>query len=94
MTGRKLTPDALPGWPRRLGLELAAAYLGISPSKLLEGEGKAYPAAVRDGRRKLWDRQALDAWVDAGSSGEPASSPFAEAVRARRQAHARQRSAA
>lgn len=54
MTGRKLTPDALPGWPRRLGLELAAAYLGISPSKLLEGEGKAYPAAVRDGRRKLF----------------------------------------
>lgn len=60
MTGRKLSPDALPGWPRRLGLELAAAYLGISPSKLLEGEGKAYPAAVRDGRRKLWDRQASD----------------------------------
>ena len=61
----------LPNWPRRLSAELAAAYLGISKTTLLMGVNRhRYPEPMRDGKRVLWDREALDEWVDAASGRE------------------------
>lgn len=93
---RKLGPSEMPAWPRRLSLALAAAYLGISPSKLSEGAGKAYPAPIRDGRNVLWDRRALDAYVDGAAEAGAGSGldPVMERIRERRKAQARQRGAA
>lgn len=58
--------STLPGWPRALRAELAAAYLGMSRS--------VFDAAVRDGKipkpiptvgvLQVWDRADLDAWLD------------------------------
>jgi predicted DNA-binding transcriptional regulator AlpA len=57
---------ALPFWPRLLGAELAAAYLGISRTAFLDGvDGFTYPGPIRQGRRVLWDRVRLDRYVDA-----------------------------
>ncbi len=51
--------------PRLLDLELAAAYVGLSPATFLTAvKERSYPAAISDGRRKMWDRRALDAAVD------------------------------
>lgn len=43
-----------------MGRELAAAYLGVSAGTL----ATVPVAPVRIGTRILWDRQALDAYVD------------------------------
>jgi hypothetical protein len=55
----------LPDWPRGLREELAAEYVGLSVSSfrtLVANE----VAAVRLSRgRKVWLREALDAWLDA-----------------------------
>jgi predicted DNA-binding transcriptional regulator AlpA len=66
MTERKLHPSDLPGWPRLLSLNLAAAYVGISSSTfLLRVKNGQYPAPWRDGRRRLWDRVVIDNVIDA-----------------------------
>lgn len=57
---------ALPNWPRLMSVKLAAAYLSISPATLRERG----PEAVQVGRRVLYDRVALDRWVDR-LSGQP-----------------------
>lgn len=60
-----MTPDRLPGWPRRLKAPLAAAYLSLSESKFLHGvEHGRYPEPHRDGGNIFWDRMALDRYVD------------------------------
>lgn len=65
MTSPRLAPDALPAWPARLAAPLAAAYLGISASKLAAGAAAGrYPQAERDGRLRLWHRRDLDEWLE------------------------------
>jgi predicted DNA-binding transcriptional regulator AlpA len=58
--------DALPGWPRGLREDWAAAYVGIS-SALLRSEMKAgrFPAPIQlTVGRIAWLRDDLDAWLD------------------------------
>ena len=60
-----MTDRALPNWPRLMGSDLAAPYVGISESNFLAGVEKGdWPKPVRYGRRVLWDRLDLDAAVD------------------------------
>jgi hypothetical protein len=61
-----LERPALPDWPRLMGAELAAAYVGISENTLREHGPQ--PKAI--GRRRLWDRADLDRWADA-LGGQP-----------------------
>ena len=51
--------------PRRLSVEQAAYYVGLSVSsfRLRVAHGD-YPAPRKDGRRVLWDRLQLDAAID------------------------------
>lgn len=72
MTDKKLAPDELPYWPRRLSRDLAAAYVGVSPGKFDAGviDG-TWPQAIEDGGRRLWDRLMLDAAVDRQSGRSP-----------------------
>jgi hypothetical protein len=51
---------SLPGWPRLMPIELAAAYLSRSPTVIRERG----PAPKRDGRSVLYDRHDLDRWAD------------------------------
>ena len=65
--------------PRVLNLELAAAYVDLSATAFLRGVSKGhYPLPLQNGRRKQWDRKALDAAVDR-RSGLGSSSPLSEA---------------
>lgn len=50
----------LPGWPRLLSADLAAAYLSISVTNLRENG----PQPKRHGRRTLYDLQDLNRWAD------------------------------
>jgi predicted DNA-binding transcriptional regulator AlpA len=65
MTAAKKDIADLPGWPRGLSLAQAAAYVGLSPNtfKFHVDAGK-YPQPASVGRRKLWDRKALDLALD------------------------------
>ncbi|MBB4267692.1 helix-turn-helix transcriptional regulator [Roseospira visakhapatnamensis] len=68
MTARRLAPHELPDWPRSMGLELAAAYVGLSPSKFWgevnkQGSTAPQPIALTAGRR-VWLKEDLDAWLD------------------------------
>jgi predicted DNA-binding transcriptional regulator AlpA len=61
---QNVLPTSLP--PRGLSRVQAAAYCGISAStfdKLVRGQGMPKPA--RCGRRLLWDKRAIDRWLDA-----------------------------
>ena len=64
MTGR---PSIIPigSWPRRMGLDLAAAYCGErSVGGFLKRVGKEYPKPrIAEGRRRLWLRDDLDAAI-------------------------------
>jgi predicted DNA-binding transcriptional regulator AlpA len=65
-------PVVLPDWPRGMRIELAASYLGISPS-LLRAELVAgrFPAPVRiSPGRVVWLKEDLDRWLDA-KAGRP-----------------------
>ena len=72
----RLDPDpastrvTMPDWPRLMGVELAAAYLGIGASTLRESG----PQPKRHGRRVLYDRRDLDRWADA-LDGQPLDAP-------------------
>lgn len=63
MTAPRLKPEAMPAWPRLLSRGMAAAYLGVSEGTF---DGRIAPAlkAIEIGGRILWDRTALDRWVD------------------------------
>ncbi len=51
-------------WPRGLNLELVAAYRGVCPNTFLAMvEAGTMPKPETYGRRKIWDRFAVDrAW--------------------------------
>lgn len=56
---------ATPPVPRLFGSDMAAAYLGISERMLDHVRTREdFPQPVRLGRRILWDRKALDYFVD------------------------------
>lgn len=64
--------------PRGLELELAAAYVGLSaPSFLAQVEAGRLPPATCHGRRRVWDRVALDRAMDR-LSGLPSAPSVAD----------------
>jgi len=65
VTAPKVPIPSLPGWPRLFDDRLAAAYLslGIECFRQHVGTGEL-PAPLTIGRRRLWDRLALDAACD------------------------------
>lgn len=75
--------STLPGWPLMLRRELAAAYVGMSPSTL-DAEAKAgrVPAPVpMTPSLKGWHRADLDAWAEdrrAAAAGHDTPNPFDE----------------
>ncbi len=68
----------LPEWPRLMSAPSAGAYLGIHEYTFLAGVGTVWPEPVRLGRRKLWDRRALDRAVEALAANQLASGTKAE----------------
>jgi hypothetical protein len=65
MTSRRLAPAELPGWPRNMARDLAAAYVGVSPnvfdSEVASGVWpKGRPRGARGGLL-TWDKELLDA---------------------------------
>ena len=66
MTARKPPLDALPFWPRLLTLTQAAAYCGVSPNFFA---ANVAVSATKIGGAKLYDRHALDRWIDALGHG-------------------------
>jgi hypothetical protein len=63
--------------PRLLSRDLAAAYCGVSPNHFEEYIAAEVPA-VRIGRRSLWDRRAIDRWLDQQSGFMGALPPVDE----------------
>lgn len=77
---KRLAPSEMPDWPRRMGARLAAAYIGISEAKLLDGvKAGRYPPPQADGANQLWDRKALDRYVDGG--GRTGDDPITRRIR-------------
>ena len=79
MTGRRASLSDLPFWPRLLGREEAARYVGVSPS-VFDAECRAglWPPAMQRGERGgrlTWDRRALDAAADRAAHLEADSTP-------------------
>ncbi|TWA88812.1 hypothetical protein FBY14_107184 [Azospirillum brasilense] len=60
MASPKRALNELPGWPRLLRPELAAAYIGVSTGTL---DALDLPS-VRVRSLRLYDRSSLDQWVD------------------------------
>lgn len=56
-------PVVLKDWPRLLSVELAAAYLGTTP-KTIRNHRCKLPGMRKMGSRVVFDRKALDAWID------------------------------
>lgn len=58
--------STLPGWPLILRRELAAQYIGLSPSTFdVEVKGGRIPASVKvTDTVKGWHRGDLDAWAE------------------------------
>lgn len=71
----------LPGWPRGLREDLAAAYVGLSPSTIrAERAAGRFPAPVPlTAGRQVYLRDALDAWLD--QKALPGSAPMGQADR-------------
>lgn len=75
MTMRRLQPHELPDWPRSMSVELAAAYVGLSPSAFRAqvdrpGSTAPQPIPLTQGRR-VWLREDLDAWLDRAAGRAP-----------------------
>ena len=64
MTAARADLRDLPDWPRLLSREQAAAYLGVSVNMLESRAGNMWPEPIRVGKRKLWDRKAIDHALD------------------------------
>ncbi|UPY35532.1 hypothetical protein [Sediminicoccus sp. KRV36] len=69
-------PDGgtLPGWPRFLRAEKAAAYLDVSKSQFLAVIAPELKAINLSPAVRGWLREDLDAWLDA-RAGRVAASP-------------------
>jgi len=78
MTAARRDMADLPYWPRLLSVDQAAAYVGVSgPTFTANCPVQAY----KIGSRTLYDRQALDRWVDGmATGGKPVG--FAAAIEA------------
>jgi hypothetical protein len=74
--------------PRGLGLEEAAAYIGISPHLFLqEVSAGRLPKPRQYGRRKVWDRVALDrSFEDDAASTAQDPDPIMATINAARSA--------
>ena len=71
----------IPYWPRGLGRDLAAAYVGVSPNKFLAEVGEGlWPEPEARGGRKIWDRCLLDEAFDRRRENEGESDPLMEAL--------------
>jgi predicted DNA-binding transcriptional regulator AlpA len=72
-----LRPAELPGWPRGLPEDLAAAYVGISVTnmrRLMQSPRTPFPGSVElSPQRVVWLREDLDRWLDAKAGRVPAS---------------------
>ena len=53
----------MPHWPRALSVNLAAAYVGLSPSTIRKLPGFPPPIYITTGRT-VWLKEALDKWLD------------------------------
>ncbi|CAB4124714.1 hypothetical protein UFOVP55_22 [uncultured Caudovirales phage] len=79
MSDPKLRPHMMPGWPRMLSVELASAYVGLSPNAFRQAVQEGiWPHPTNIGRRLLWDKSGLDHIQDRRTSpsnsvvGQPA----------------------
>lgn len=61
--------------PRLLSRDQAAAYCGVSPNHFEDEVAPKVPA-LQIGRRNLWDRKAIDAWLDRRSGLGDALKPI------------------
>ena len=75
MSGSKLALVDMPEWPRLLTEREAAAYVRMSITAFRDHIGNPWPAAIRFGRLKVYDRLALDRAVDGLSRQKPQSPP-------------------
>lgn len=50
-------------WPRLLGVEMTAAYLGLAP-QTVRNHRADLPGRKRFGRKVLYDREALDRLIE------------------------------
>ncbi len=60
-------PDRIPrdDWPRGLSLEESADYVGVSQNTFTkEVRSRRLPEPLRFGRRRIWDKKALDEALD------------------------------
>jgi predicted DNA-binding transcriptional regulator AlpA len=74
-------PDGfiLPGWPRALREELAAAYVGLSPASFRRDVVPEVPPIKLTTRCVGWLREDLDAWLDRRAGRVQASAPAGRA---------------
>ena len=65
----------LPGWPRGVRVEWAAAYVGLTPSSVREAMARRdFPEPIRVwGKRIVWLREDLDAYLDRKAGRAPAT---------------------
>lgn len=75
----------LPLEPRLLSRELAASYCGVSVPTF-EGACPVIPVKIRN--RILYDRVAIDLWLDSFAPGLPESRSLEDRLRALDDAHA------
>jgi len=60
-----MTDRQLPHWPRRMKVDLAAAYVGESETKFLASvKAGKWPPGNRDGGNVYWFIEDLDAALD------------------------------
>ncbi len=56
-------PIELPVWPRLLGVDQLAVYLGMAP-QTIRNNADRIPGRRHLGRRVLWDKNIVDRWID------------------------------
>lgn len=66
MTSPRTRGDVAPYWPRLLNRRMAAAYCGVCENTFdrLVKEGVLPKSRAGLGRKKTWDRLAIDAKID------------------------------
>ena len=83
-------------WPRGLGAEQAAVYVGVSKNKFLsEVEGGIWPEPDVRGGRRIWDRELLDRVYDRRSrlDTEPGEQEALQAIHDKRRSEIRHQEA-